>query len=130
MNNDNESRYKDYGSNQAKEALEQAAKYLYLIIGLNILFVVFITLLIAFSAALWAIMTMGLIILALSGLIFLIRFLRRTERQFEEAIEVLSHVGDTGEEVDINFLGGFVRISIDHEDRPLLEAPEHLEPRE
>ena len=128
--NNNESRYKDYGTAHAKEALEQAAKYLYLIIGLNILFVVFVTLLIAFSAALWAIMTVGLVVMALSALIFFVRFLRRTERQFEEAIEVLSRVNETGEDVQIDFMGGLFRINIEAEEHPALPAPDYLDSRE
>lgn len=104
-------------------SINEGIYYLYLIIGLQVAFILALLGVIMFIGRVLATPAWVFLFVMLLGLSGLIYVYRKAKAQFRKFRESLQKVHVSNRNYEISFMGGMLTMRVEHNGRPLLEAP-------
>ena len=106
-------------------SINEGIYYLYLIIGLQVAFILALLGVIMFIGRVLATPAWVFVFVMLLGFGGLIYVYRKAKAQFRRFRESLQKVHVSNRNYEISFMGGMLTMRVEHNNRPLLEAPGH-----
>lgn len=104
-------------------SINEGIYYLYLIIGLQVAFILALLGVIMFIGRVLATPAWVFVFVMLLGLSGLVYVYRKAKAQFRKFRESLQKVHVSNRNYEISFMGGMLTMRVEHNNRPLLEAP-------
>jgi len=108
---------------RAESSINEGIYYLYLIMGLQVIFIFSLVAIIMFVGRVLATPAWVFIFVMLLGVGGLIYVYRKARNQFRRFRENLQQVDLSNRNYEISFMGGVLTMRVEHHDRPLLAAP-------
>lgn len=107
----------------AGESVNEGIYYLYLILGLQVIFIFSLLAVIMFVGRVLATPAWVFVFVLLLGVAGLVYVYRKAREQFRRFKENLRKVDLSNRNYEISFMGGMLTMRVEHHDRPLLAAP-------